>query len=383
MKKHLALILAILMTLPLFTAAAAEGLDQDAYPDIYLSDSELAKIVGPFYDRIYTAVRFKEGALAIMSGDEIGYFENGSMIMKWNHATSEFDCFFDVFAYPLAEYSICAILIGGDIVSFRDDLSMGLEVHDVYEFALGDDAVYAYRLSEDGMLYYWSPYVYIPISSGVEQAITFYGMTFLVNENCISIVGADAFDIGKLPMDYYRHHDIHVVPLGDGTIDDYATEALGENFEPDESRIAAFCEKYGFTFSTGSNEIKHDFSVSDFAEYPYTTVNYCLAAFDPPADEYADPLLFRDISFNGNTGDLLIYLANEVEIRQIRWVSADNGQNLVEELNNLVASESVYVSGGSSGKESIYRYGDQLIHIGCQEDGRVYIYANNMRKVSE
>ena len=85
MKKHLALILAILMTLPLFTAAAAEGLDQDAYPDIYLSDSELAKIVGPFYDRIYTAVRFKEGALAIMSGDEIGYFENGSMIMKWNH----------------------------------------------------------------------------------------------------------------------------------------------------------------------------------------------------------------------------------------------------------------------------------------------------------
>ena len=64
-------------------------------------------------------------------------------------------------------------------------------------------------------------------------------------------------------------------------------------------------------------------------------------------------------------------------------MSADNDQNLVEELNNLVASESIYVSGGSSGKESIYRYGDQLIHIGCQEDCRVYIYANNMRKVSE
>ncbi len=383
MKKLFALILAILMAMPLFTAAAVEGRDEEAYPDIFLSDPEVAEIVGPFYNRVYAAVRFKEGALAIMSGDEIGYFENGSMVMKWNHATSEFDYFFDVFAYPEAEYSICAILIGGDIVSFRDDLSMSLEVHDVYEFALGDDAVYAYRLTEDGTLYYWSPYVYMPISSGVAQAITFYGMTFIADDNCISIVGADAFDIGKLSMDYYRHHDIHVIPLGDGSIDDYATEVLGEDFEPDESRIAAFCEKYEFSFTTGSDAIKHDFSLDDFAEYPYTTINYCLNAFQSPADEYADPLLFRDIAFYGYVGDLLIYLANEVEIKQIRWVSADYDPDLVDELCKLVDSESVYISSGSSGNEEIYRYGDQLIHIGCQEDGRAYIYANNRRKVNE
>ena len=39
--------------------------------------------------------------------------------------------------------------------------------------------------------------------------------------------------------------------------------------------------------------------------------------------------------------------------------------------------------GAKTNEESTYRYGDQLIHIGCQEDCRVYIYANNMRKVSE
>lgn len=383
MKKLFALILVMLMAMSLFTTAAAEGGDEEAYPDISLSDSELAEIVGPFYDRVYVAARFKEGALAIMNGDEIGYFENGNMVMKWNHATSEFDSFFDVFAYPQAEYSICAILIGGDIVSFRDDLSMCIEVHDVYEFVLGDDAVYAYRLTEDGTLYYWSPYVYMPISSGVEQAITFYGITFLADENGISVVGADAFDIGKMSMDYYRHHDIHVIPLGSGSIDDYATEALGEDFESNDSRIAAFCEKYNFTFTTGSNELKYDITVKDLAEYPYTTINYCLMAFEPPTDEYADPLLFRDIAFYGNAGDLMIYLANEVEIRQIRWASADNDPNLADELYGLVASESIYVRDNTSGKEEIYRYGDQLIHVGCQEDGRIYIYANNMRKVNE
>jgi hypothetical protein len=104
--------------------------------------------------------------------------------------------------------------------------------------------------------------------------------------------------------------------------------------------------------------------------------------FEPPADEYADPLLFRDISFYGNDGDLLVYLANEVEIKQIRWVAADNDPDLTDELYGLIASRSDYVSSGSNGEE-IYRCGDQLIHIGCQEDGRVYIYANNMRKVNE
>ena len=382
MKKFFALILAVLMAMSLFATAAAEDWDEEAYPDIYLSDSELAEIVGPFYDRVYVAVRFKEGALAIMNGDEIGYFENGNMVMRWNHATSDFDYFFDVFAYPQADYSICAILDGGDIVSFRDDLTMGLEAHDIYEFALGDDAVYAYVLTEDKTLYYWSPYVYMPIASGVDQAITFYGITFLADENCISVIGADAFDIGKKSMDYYRHHDLRVVPLGSGSIDDYATEALGENFEPNDRRIAAFCEKYDFTFTIGGNEMKYDFSVEDFTEYPYTTINYCLTMFEPPADEYADPLLFRDISFYGNDGDLLVYLANEVEIKQIRWVAADNDPDLTDELYGLIASRCDYVSSGSNGEE-IYRCGDQLIHIGCQEDGRVYIYANNMRKVNE
>ncbi len=382
MKKFFALILAILMAMPLFTTATAEDWEDGGYPDIYLDDATIKTIVGSYYSHVITAAKFKDGALAIMDGNKIGYFEGGNLVMEWSHPTTDFDFFFDVFDYPDAEYSICAVL-GSDLVSFRDDLSMHIEAQNLYQFSFGEDAVYAYVLTDDGSLYYWSPYVYLLIAHDVEQAISFYGVTFFISDGCVYVVGAYVFDIGKMTQEYYRHHELHVIPLGPGHIDDYVDEAFGEEFEPNDERMAAFCEKYDFSFASVGQEMKYDITIEDFTDFPYTTVNYCLATFDLPADEYADPLVFTDISFYGNYGDLMVYLANDVELKQIRWVSVNSDDDSSDELFGLVASRCDWVGDGKVPGEEVYRYGDQLIHVGNLEDGRVYIYANNMRKVNE
>ena len=381
MKKFFALILAILLVMSLFTTAVAEDWD-DEYPDIYLDDSELAEIVGPYYGRIYVAARFKNGAVAIMDDDKVGYFENGNLVMEWSHPTSNEDYFFDVsYDYPDAEYDLCAILCD-QIVSFYDDLTMRVEVNNVFSYAIGDDAVFAYDMADDRSLYYWSPYVRILIDTDVYEVSTFYGITFISDKTGVSILGVKAFDIGKMPQRFYNHHFVPLIPLGNYSIGDYVAEAYGDELEPDDQRMSAFFKKYDIKFSEWG-ETKLDFSIEDFAEYPYMTVNSILSAFAYPDDEYADPLMFSDIAFYGNAGDLLVYLANEVEIKQIRWVSTSDDPDLVDELFGLVASRCDYEGSGNADGEEVYRSGDQLIHVGCQEDGRVYIYANNMRKVNE
>ena len=378
MRKLLAILLAIMMAISLAPVASADLF----VSAIAMNDDEIATHAGSYYDQVIYAARFKDGLVAIMHGDHLGYFVNGELVMRWDYPTSEEDFFFYVKdAYPKAEYDLC-VMLGTTVYSIRNNLSMHEEISDVSYYGFDLDFAYIFAI-RSGALYYWSPYALVQVSdSDVYDMVVNVDYAFFDDASGGHVINASLRDMSRMTMRYYMYHPLQICDLP-STFWDWYGEVYGwdENGLVDQS--ADFDQQFGIDFSGWGNP-KLDFAVEDFLTYPGMTVNELESIFDSPIEDYSNPIQFADISFYGHNGTLVAYYVDEATFKYIRWVSDSGSLELTEELKAIVAERGGFVKHNSfqdsNAEEDVYDVGGQMVHVGYQliDDTIIsFVYANN------
>ena len=389
MKKFVSLMLAIVMaamlTVCLPTAALAE-VNFTAEP---MDDAELKKTMGEYYDRCIGAACFEYGAIALMEGDEIGYFAFGNTETVWNHATDvERDIFFRVGeGYPDAGYDLCAYA-GNDVLSFRSGEMMEIEMTNVWTYDFGED--YLYFISIDGgALTLWTPYAHIILATdGVYDAVVNRDYLLFSDAHGGHVVNARMSDICKKTQAYLSYHMPPIIDMGNVEIWDYYPELYWYDEYGLVDNTADFNNEFGINFDAWGSS-KHDFSLDDFATYVSMPINGILNTFDIPLEMYEDPFTYPDITFNGHSGYLQFYRASDFELKSIYWYDNEGTPGLIDELCKLVED-----AGGKLartdvlegyGVEYVYKLNGRYIHVGyTDENGPTsYIYAYNPNTYDE
>ena len=400
MKKFIAIILvAILATLSLATASASYfdgsyGLDYD----------EIANITGAYSNRVMLATPWKDGVVATLEGDEVGYFVGGEAIAIWDCPTSYEDFFVDLSkGFPNAEYSLCLVLVTGELFSIRDDLSMNLEETDVYMygfcldwenyFAQKGQSLYAYFfIKQDGALYYWSPYAKVMLTNYDARDLV-VNVDYIIFSDAagVHVVNASLAEMNLHNQRYFSYHPLPIIDMGNVDIWEYSGGLYALDGDEFFSVSDWFDQEYGVDFSVWGNA-KTEFTLDDFVYYPSRSFYRLQEILDNPEEEYANPVVYRNISFCGYSGHLMVKLSSQTEIEQIRWVCDDSSfevNTAIEEF--VIESGGTFVDGGTYEDrditaEVVYNYEGQLIHIARYETGDKFetiIYANNMEILNE
>ena len=387
MKKFVSLLLALVMATIMIVclpATAAAGFEYDLP-----GDDELASILGDYSERAYASARFKDGVIALLFGDEIAYIVDGQPQMMYRHKTDpEGDFFFCVQEhYPDAEYNLCAC-VGNDILSFRDNLAMEVELENVYTSDFGTDYMFCFNL-EEGCLILWTPYTKLLVAKNdVTDVVTTGEYAFFTDAFGSHAFGASLADICKKTDAYLRRHPIPIVDLGDLDIWDIYPELYWYDENGFVDNTASFNEEYGIDFSSWGSA-KHDFTFEDFPIYTRASVRTITETFDVPLDIYDNPLVYYDITFYGFEGYLQFYRASDLDLEKIYWYDNEGSGELTLELCNILED-----AGGKVlrtdvlemyGLEYVYDLGGQIIHVGYTDEygPTTYVYAYNPERVDE
>ena len=401
MKKLFTILLVALLATLLFSAASAEYYEDDYGP----SYDEIVSVTGPYSDRVLTAAQWKDGLVATLDGDEVGYFVNGKAVMIWKCPTSYEDFFVDLSkGFPNAPYSLCLVLSTGELYSFRDDISMNIEETGIYLYGFNLDYsdYFAQRgksldsyffLKQDGAFYYWSPYAKVQLTGFDAQTLVInFDYIFFSDSTGVHVINASLAEMNLHDQRFFSYHPLPVINIGDVDIYEFygGLYAIDENnefcFEGD-----AINQEYGIDFSIWGST-KAEFTLHDFSYYPPRSFYRLQEVMDCPEEEYANPVIYRNISFCGYDGYLAVYQYTNSEIKQIRWVCAENRPGVDTEIEqHIQESGGVFVSSGTYedeeiSAETVFSYEGQLIHVGRRntEDGfEIVVYANNMEILNE
>ena len=385
MKKLISLLLTLVLVVTMaacLPAVAMAGVDPDSP-----GDDELAAIMGSYYPRAFSSARFKDGVIALMNGNEIGYFVGGKAEMIWRHETDpECDFLFCVNDYyPDAAYSLCGVA-GNDVLSFRDNISMVVELDNVYTYGFGEDYLFFFRLI-NGCLYLWTPYIEQQISDyNAFDVITTGAYAFYADDRGDHVFGASLADICKKTQEYIDHHPIPIVDL-DGNIWDYYPELYWYDDGGLVDNTADFNRQYGIDFSAWGHS-KHSVTLDDFVYYVRHMPKVVRADFDIPFSDYYNPLIYPDIDFYSFDGYVEFELASEVELKKFTWFSHEGSADMAKQIGGIITnSGGMYVRTDlldMDGVELVYEYDGQLIHVGCLiGDPTTYVYAFNPEIVEE
>ncbi len=400
MKKIIAILLTALFAITLCTTASASYYDDEFGPNY----DEIADAVGPFMDRVILAAYWKDGMIATLYGDEVGYFVNGEPIKIWRCPTSDEDQLIDLTkGFPDADYSLCLVLISGELFSFRDDLSMNLEEVGVYMYcrrlAYGDyfaqqgQSLYCcFFLKQDGSLYYWSPYAKVLLTNAnAENIIINFDYVLFSDDFGVHVINASLAEMNLHNQRFFSYHPLPIVDMGDIDIWQFAGGLYNENDGVFYRSSDWFDQEYGIDFSIWGST-KAEFTLHDFSYYPPRSFYRLQEVMDCPEEEYANPVIYRNISFCGYDGYLAVYQYTNSEIKQIRWICTENHTGVDTEIEQRIQeSGGVFVSSGTYedediSAETVFSYEDQLIHVGRRntEDGfEIVVYANNMEILNE
>ena len=385
MKKFLSLILTLVLAATMIVclpAVASAGFNPDSP-----GDEDLAAVMGAYYPRAFSAANFKDGVIALMEGNEIGYFVGGKPEMIWRHETDpECDFLFCVNDYyPNAEYALCGF-IGNDVLSFKDDISMEVEFDNVYTYDFGEDYLFFFRI-RGGSLYLWTPYFEQLISEhNATDVITTGVYAFYADDRGNHVFGASLADICKKTQDFLGYHPIPVIDL-DGDIWDYYPELYWYDEDGFVDNTANFNQEHGIDFASWGNP-KHNLTVDDFVHYVRANINVVTADFDVPFSGYYDPLIYPDIDFYSFDGYVEFELASDIKMNKLTWFSHEGSPDMAMQIGDIITN-----SGGAyvrtdlldyDGAELVYEYDGQLFHVGyMMGDPTTYVYVFNPDTVDE
>ena len=406
MKKIIAILLvAILATLSLTTVFAEDFYGDDWCGDTYgPSYEEIVSITGSYSDRVLSAMNWKDGLVATLEGDEVGYFVDGKVVALWPCPTSYEDFFIDLSkGFPDAEYSLCLVLVTGELITFHDNISMNLEETDVYTYGFNLDwSDYFMRkgkslnsyffLNQGGALYYWSPYAKVLLSIGNVNAIVVnVDYVLFADDAGVHVINASLAEMNLHNQRFFSYHPLPIIDMGNVNIWDFCGDLYGVEGTDFVRTSDWFDQKYGTDFSIWGS-IKARFTLEDFAYYPSRNIYALQEAMDTPEDDYANPIVYHDVSFCDHDGYLAAHLLSPTVIKQLRWTCYDGSVGVYNDIKRyILGAGGVLVSSGTYQdgefiEESVYKYTDQLIHVAYRDNGgdfEIVVYANNMEVLNE
>ena len=400
MKKIIAILLVALFATSLFATASASYFDGN----YGLDRGEISEITGPYCDRVILATPWKDGLVATLEGDEVGYFVDGQVVAIWQCPTTDEDFFVDLSkGFPNAEYSLCLVLVTGELYSFRDDISMNIEETGVYlygfcldwedYFAQKGKSLYSYFfLKQDGALYYWSPYAKVLLTNAnARDLVVNVDYVFFSDDFGVHVINASLAEMNLHNQRFFSYHPLPIIDLGNVDIWEYCGGLYAIDGDEFYSISEPFDQKYGIDFSIWGTA-KTEFTLDDFAYYPSRSFYRLQEILDNPEGEYANPVIYHNVSFYGHDGYLSVRLQSRTEIEQIRWISYDGSFDINTDLEQIIfESGGIYIDSGTYEDEditadAIYDYNGQLIHVCYYETDTSFetiVYANNMEILNE
>ena len=389
MKRFFVVLLAIVLMAAMTITTASADIFND---DIAVEDDEIAKHAGNYYNRIFMAARWKDGIVATLEGDEVGYFVDGTPVAIWPHETTYEDFFCSTkVAYPNSQYDLFAVL-GSDICSFRDDISMAIEAENVSFFGFPEDEFNLYFLAKNGapcshffvmnsgLLLFWSPYAFVTLAnSGVHRVNVDGEYVFFADDYGTHILNASLAEMNKRNQRYFSYHPIEIVDLDTDEFLDYCGTLYEWDFDGIHPQTEEFDKRFGIDLSVWGHP-KIDFTVDDFRFYIEHSMMLMYRTFDCPEGNYENPTIFNNLDFYGLKGRLVVSLFNMLEIEGIRWESYDSSENTTQKLKNTLITKGILISDNvktdDDGIESVYNVDGQLIHVGIRyENGSPVSYA--------
>ncbi len=392
MRKFFTILLAIVLMVTMTVTVASADIFND---DIAMEDNEIAKHAGNYYNRVFMAARWKDGIVATLEGDEVGYFVNGNPVAIWPHETTYEDFFCSTkIAYPNSDYDLFAVL-GSDICSFRDDISMAIEVEDVSFFGFPEDELNRFFLAKcgapcshffvmkDGVLSFWSPYAFVTLSnSGVYRVNADGEYVFFADDFGTHVLNASLAEMNKHNQRYFSYHPIEIVDLDTDEFLDYCGSLYVWDFDGIHPETEEFDKRFGIDLSKWGHP-KMDFNVEDFWFFIDHSAALMQRTFDCPEGDYKNPTIYNNIEFYGLKGRLVVSLFNMFEIKGISWESYDSSEDTTQKLKNTLITKGILISENvktdDGGIESTYNVDGQLIHVGIRNaDGSPvsYVYAD-------
>ena len=334
-----------------------------------------------YYFRVIYATHFEDGIIAILTDNEVAYFENGEVVSVWEHDTSDYDFFFVVGdAYPDAQYDLCAKLYNG-IVSFRDKNTMSPEIDNVYYYDTRGQDIYVLSLDDYGMLWLWSPYIDVKISSSVTWCNIYQGYVFFDDQYGAHAMGVSAYEAGRRNREYYDYHPLPIIDLNDiygAGANEYYDDFIVNLYEGDDisACFSDFCNRHNASSSNWGNP-KMDFRVDDFASPISQDVVSILDTYDVPSYHQSDAVQYENIDFYGRNGYLCFFMDYDSNINCISWTSYGGSAEMFDALNEVVAACGPFVRTetyeNGSKTENLYDVGGQIIHVGREDRNGVSV----------